>query len=802
MPALWGPALAVVDALPLEGVLRCTCVARLYTLRGRSDMVKDRMTEATRQENEQFENDVRRIARALWPAAEFFGATHIDGREYDGIFETEECIHIIEATTSRRVQKAKQDIDKLKRAMTKYRGADKYRAIRGWFITRDEPTADQRGLANQRRDGINVLSFSQFQARIIDSKSYLDARDKYPFGSVRDPKTGDNDPTVKYVPLDLVKTGTLDNIPHDDISSLLESGRIIVLLGDYGAGKSMTLRQIYRDLKRSHIKRGERRFPVYLNLRDHYGQTDPAEVIERHGKSIGFALPSTLVRAWRAGSIHLLIDGFDEISTINVQGTWRKLKENRFRAMNLIRRLIAGHPSDAGIIVAGREQFFDSQDERRIALNLPQNAVEISLNEFTEQQIENYLQQAGLSGFIPPWLPSRPLLVGYLATTGLLNDVVDGDAASEMNRDEGWNFLLDRVSSREAEIEAGIDGATVRRILERLATKARTSADGLSNLSPDSVNQAFNEICGYSPDEHNMVLLQRLPGLGVDRKEEESRKFVDRAFADACRAGDLVAFADGPYDFQSSVLADMESAIGVLGIEVAAFVATRSGFSEGKLNAALTKGKSIRGHLVVDLARLVVQCGFNVRSSVKIERLLIPEVELGANSADSSSIEFRDCFFSRIEIDLSAEASRLPRFFECYIGELDGRVSFDDLPQGRFDDACSIERYTVSADTTHTVLTLDHPLGVRVCITILKKLYEQAGAGRKESALYRGLDSHARRLVPDVLRALQTEGLARSYPSRGGRIWLPDRRSMTRVGRMIAAPAMSNDPVIHRCEGL
>ena len=46
-------------------------------------------------------------------------------------------------------------------------------------------------------------------------------------------------------------------------------------------------------------------------------------------------------------------------------------------------------------------------------------------------------------------------------------------------------------------------------------------------------------------------------------------------------------------------------------------------------------------------------------------------------------------------------------------------------------------------------------LGVRVCLTVLKKLYEQRGAGRKENALHRGLDGHARRLVPDVLQSFR-----------------------------------------------
>ena len=53
-----------------------------------------------------FEDEVRRIARLLWPSAEFGGASMEEGRERDGVFETEEFIHILECTTSRSKRKA------------------------------------------------------------------------------------------------------------------------------------------------------------------------------------------------------------------------------------------------------------------------------------------------------------------------------------------------------------------------------------------------------------------------------------------------------------------------------------------------------------------------------------------------------------------------------------------------------------------------------------------------------------------------------------------------------------------------
>ena len=60
-----------------------------------------------------FENEVRRIARNLWPSAAFSGSAKEDGQERDGIFVTDEMVHLIECTTSRRKDKAEQDGRKL-----------------------------------------------------------------------------------------------------------------------------------------------------------------------------------------------------------------------------------------------------------------------------------------------------------------------------------------------------------------------------------------------------------------------------------------------------------------------------------------------------------------------------------------------------------------------------------------------------------------------------------------------------------------------------------------------------------------
>ena len=60
-----------------------------------------------------FENEVRRIAGLLWPTAGAGGSVMHHGREHDGLYWTEDAVHAVEATTSRSLKKAREDMDKM-----------------------------------------------------------------------------------------------------------------------------------------------------------------------------------------------------------------------------------------------------------------------------------------------------------------------------------------------------------------------------------------------------------------------------------------------------------------------------------------------------------------------------------------------------------------------------------------------------------------------------------------------------------------------------------------------------------------
>ena len=314
--------------------------------------------------------------------------------------------------------------------------------------------------------------------------------------------------------------------------------------------------------------------------------------------------------------------------------------------------------------------------------------------------------------------------------------------------------------------------------------------------------QAFQDICGYPPDDRGMVLLQRLPGLGVFRDEENSRAFIDETFVDACRAGDLATYIERPFDFDSTALSRIESGVGELGISLAQLIAERGQLSSGKAYTAIDQARRHSCHyMVADLIRLALSADIDIPENVTLEGLVIPQLELAERRADLSHVQFSDCFFSHVEVDSSRDVRKWPSFSACMVDALEGRVSRSDLPVEKFDKECLIETFVVSAETTASVLTLDLPLGTRVCLTILKKIYERSGSGRRENGLYRGLDHRARRLVPNVLQVLQSENLIVPYRRKGDRIWLASR-DRRRAARIIAAPTTSTDSVLKRCKNI
>ncbi|GKQ36812.1 TIR domain-containing protein [Streptomyces sp. A012304] len=280
-----------------------------------------------------------------------------------------------------------------------------------------------RALRDQaRRRGVRVRSFTEFQG-LLDLRGYVAAQSERL-------RTDPRYPPGMYLPQRYREVERLGGEDRDglvdDMLRLLGSdqGRFLLLLGDFGHGKTFALRELARRIPAElpHLVP----LLVELNALDRAYTFDGlvAAHLAAHG------VDTIDLRAFRymlqQGRIVLLFDGFDEL--VN-QVTYD-------RAAERLQVLLDSAVDNAKIVVSSRTQHFRSQGQVLTALGervglLPHRRV-LAVQEFTPQQIRAYLvnRYAGderaadrrlrLLDAIPDLLAlcRNPRLLGFVADLG------------------------------------------------------------------------------------------------------------------------------------------------------------------------------------------------------------------------------------------------------------------------------------------------------------------------------------------------------------------------------------------------
>jgi hypothetical protein len=108
-----------------------------------------------RTEGEIFEEQVRHIASCLWSPAGHLNAQLVDGRERDAVFETDDVMHVVEATISRQKEKIEADCKKNSRS---HQQLKKARAQQGRPWMDRDPPSSHRG-AGECRGALHEIQY-------------------------------------------------------------------------------------------------------------------------------------------------------------------------------------------------------------------------------------------------------------------------------------------------------------------------------------------------------------------------------------------------------------------------------------------------------------------------------------------------------------------------------------------------------------------------------------------------------------------------------------------------------------------
>lgn len=721
----------------------------------------------------EFETRALNVARSIHDPLGLQGAVMHGGRERDAIFVRDDSINVYEFTTRRDAAKAREDAKKLRDLLTSLQRQPEnaFKSLTGWFVTRDEPTADQRNaimreLKNSRVT-VHAISIRTLQRRLCDSESYLNVRNASPFGSIA--YSRQNLPDVKVRVSFSGKGGPALTVK--DLADSLLAGERFLLVGEFGVGKSHALRDIFAELRKRHFRsQALSPFPMHINLKDCVGLKTPAEIIRRHAEEIGFDNADRLISAWRAGACTLLLDGFDEIVPPRWLGNASDLKDFRWEALSPVRRLIEESPSGAGVITCGRAHYFSSRAEMINALGYETESSVLSLQDFTRDQLDQYLKLVGVEWKIPEWMPARPLLLGYLVAMGAFNDI-DRTLTSPVL---AWRKFFHLLCDREARMFTAVRPEIIKQLVSRVATIARSNGEETGPVNIDMLRTAFINVNGREPDAEGSQVLLRLPGLALadssteGGSSDEERYFVDKNLADTAYGEDLARYLKSPYvdNHPLSRSASWATAASELAVGVASATLAEERISPAAVLAAAKRRQNNHQFdaVLADALRVCADLGVEskqVRNDFLVEGVLFPFLSVPAGDPILSRVRFTGCVIEVLEMsDVVQEEQKkgqYPLFQESLIGYIDGLSSIPSWLSGCFDQ-CEIEGYSAQLQTTAGILGLKISSERRIALTILKKIYNQPGSGRREGALSRGLDRRSRELVPEVIAKLVSSG--------------------------------------------
>jgi len=764
-----------------------------------------------------FEDFVRRVAEAVWRLGpgEVQPAWYRDDpvlRELDGIARLPDVTHLLMVTTSTRLQKVKEDVFKLGKAerKEKARGC----ATKQWLITQAQLNAEH--IDHARKYGVETLTIDQFRDRFFNGRDYIAKRRNGMFGSSRNLRDGGvTIPDDEYIDLPLAEFrvdfhhGRRADREHSinlaELTERLDKGERFCLLGPFGAGKSLTTREVFFHLAERFLDGSSRCVPLAINLREHWGAIYADEVLERHARSIGFSPRETLTVAWRAGIGHLLLDGFDEVATqvIATPSDRNFMRKARDQALQAVRDLIRGTPSSVGILICGRDHYFDSAEEMRDAIGLQGRQFSIvRIGEFTEDKARAFLAKHATTTLLPDWLPRKPLLLGYLAHQQLLDSVL----SIEPERGFGfiWDSFLRLICEREAEHRRAVmDPKTIRRVLERLSCIARGSVTGNGPISGLDLAEAYRLEAGDVAGEGVLMQLQRLPGLTQRDQDPTARSFVDP---------DLLAALQGSAVSRAILESDSGLAarrwiagLPAAGVQMGAFMLEVAGLTCSSI-IDITRRFTVDGNTKLELQQLALD-SFLVAMDVASDRgsldgrgLLLADANatlINLEELSVNNITLRGCVVDELMVGQGLSGSTI-HFESCAFLKVSGVPAEQGLPAGQF-SRCEFSEFD-DASTNAAILRSDLPVGLKALMTVLRKVYVQAGTGRKLSALKRGIPAGGKvfEAVDPVVHLLQSEGIISVF----GQIVHPVRKHAPRVHKILSAGALSDDLLVAQARSL
>ncbi|MFJ1301660.1 hypothetical protein ACILG0_16970 [Pseudomonadota bacterium AL_CKDN230030165-1A_HGKHYDSX7] len=735
---------------------------------------------------EDFEIAVRSFASLKW-TRQCIKET-IAGIQIDGVIRLEENHFILlQITKNETLNKFRKDILDLELIRRKLFD-DNYIVSECFLITEDDVSSLMAQTVAEKK--MKTMRFEDFKRDFFDYSSYRYERSTKPFGSAVDPLTGEIDKN-SFIKVNYSRQNKLADANFHDVKSLLQSGKIIILKGEYGTGKSRLIQSLFEGMS-SDLNE----FILAIDLRDYKGVQSSDELIRRHLKKLGLGPFSDAgVKCLNSGLFTLLIDGFDEVAIQTWSELPQKIVDIRFREFGFIREIISN--SKKGILITGREHFFNDDDEMIRAFGLQKGKYEIleTKGEFTDAELNQFQKENNINLVIPKWFPKKPMAIRLLSENGMSDDI---EHALKLNNPyffwiSFFQFIAERDSAANKSV---LDPEAIKRLLVAIGRFTRNTPTDSGPVSIESLNSIFKAEFGFDAIEESAAYLQRLPGMGRIEADSYDRRFTDEQFLDFLRVQAYAADLDrGSFLDDDIVWKNTLSKGGIL------------------LLAALLVDREIdtRSHL----HRLRNKKNVNLKAELVSSAVYddsFDEIDFQGLRLDgftSSYVDFSNKRILNLEIinsyiyEFNIQNSKLENVIldETHISKIFGvssRVGFEKY----LSDSCIVENFEQVSSISKIKQTKLNA-AQQYLVLMIQKVFNQKGAGRKEEVLVRGFNGiYNKKLAYKIINLLEREGILISHAGDEGKIFKGNRKHQPRAERILEELSLSQDDLWKKVSAL
>jgi len=417
-----------------------------------------------------------------------------------------------------------------------------------------------------------------------------------------------------------------------------------------------------------------------------------------------------------------------------------------------------------------------------LGLNLPDVLLLKCPDEFSSDELTEYLKLNTKLQAVPDWMPRKPLICQLLAR--LSNEEVERIESAAEGELEFFESVFDAICARETKANPAIFKDSLKDILLLLAQRTREKYEGSENITAEEINTVFFEVTGSPPIDEAAQLLQKLPYLGRTGDGGAERIFVDDYAKDGLRG---IALGHSLLKSEKGIAKKrwvqplgelglrMFTRVGGLEHETEKFVKYCCSHVNTQVGCDFVAAKIFQGLEAIDFR------GFSVFDG-RIKELPLVDIEISNLSMVGVEIEklviegaeFNSTTFTDCMITVLKGASDLSGFSEVFLSPI----------VGKSEDTSSVAKIS-ELNLTNKQKTL---------LAILKKLFFQKGRARQEEALLRGAEKYwDAEAAEKSIQYMVFHKIITRDPGRQGSLYAPQRKYTRRIEQIMKMQNNSKD---------